>query len=406
MDVEVRPYRSTDLEAVTRIWREVGWIDDTERKAQGLATVLGLGAAHVAAIDGEAECLVHRTPGTVRYDRTDLPLCAITGVTTSAIGRGLGLATRLTADALAAGAQEGAAVAALGMFEQGFYNKVGMGTLSYLGFLNVDPSRLRVAAPARRPVRVTREQWPEVADLMARRARRHGGVTLDPPEVLRAEADFVDDPYLGLGFRRDGRLSACLLGTLKDENGPLRVALFAYEGDDDLRDLLGLLRSLSDQVHRVVMPEPPGIQLQDVVDRPIRDADPEDPSHSLWFGAAAFYQARILDLPACIGARTWPGEPVSFDLTLTDPLSDLDLPWPGLAGDHTVTVGPTSSVEPGHRGDLPVLRASVSALSRMWFGVRPATGLAITDDIEGPRELLEALDDVFVLPPALPGLAF
>jgi hypothetical protein len=241
---------------------------------------------------------------------------------------------------------------------------------------------------------------------MARRARRHGSVTLDPPEVLEAEAAFVDDPYLGLGFRRDGRLSACLMGTLKDENGPLRVALFAYEDDDDLRDLLGLLRSLSDQVHSVVMPEPPGIQLQDVVDRPIRGVDPEDASVSPWLSAIAFYQARILDLPACIGARSWPGEPVAFDLTLTDPLSDLDLPWPGLAGDHTVIVGPTSSVEPGHRGGLPVLRASTSAFSRLWFGVRPATGLAITDDIVGPRALLESLDEVFVLPPALPGLAF
>ena len=31
-------------------------------------------------------------------------------------------------------------------------------------------------------------------------------------------------------------------------------------------------------------------------------------------------------------------------------------------------------------------------------GVRPATGLAVTDDLEAPRNLLEALDDAFRLP--------
>jgi hypothetical protein len=76
----------------------VGWIDDSERTAEALATVLGYGAARVGVVDGEAECLVHRTPGVIRYDLTDLSLSAVTAVTTSPIARSMGLASRLTAE--------------------------------------------------------------------------------------------------------------------------------------------------------------------------------------------------------------------------------------------------------------------------------------------------------------------
>ena len=154
------------------------------------------------------------------------------------------------------------------------------------------------------------------------------------------------------------------------------------------------------------MVEPAGIQLQDLIDRPIRGAEPDDPDHKAWHTAMAWYQLRILDLPACVAARTWPGDEVPFDVVLTDPLSEADVDWPGLAGDHSITVGPTSTVQPGHRGGLPVLRASIGALSRLWFGVRPATGLTVTDDLAGPPELLEALDRALVLPPPLPELSF
>ena len=408
MDAEVRDYRDDDLPSVTRMWREIGWIEhDSEREAEALGHFLQHGAARVGIVAGDAECLVHRTPGTIRYDRLDLPLCAITAVTTSPVARNLGLASRMTAEAIAAGASDGAAVAALGMFEQGFYDRFGMGTLTYLDFVSFDPAKLRVDPPRRSPVRVTRDDWPEVAGLMARRSRRHGAVSLDPPAVLRAELAWVTDPYLGFGFRGDdGRLTACIVGTNPSENGPFKVQLFAYEGAPDLRDLLGLLRSLSAQLQQVQMVEPPAIQIQDLIDRPIRGSEPETPEHRPWHVAGAWYQLRILDLATCIGARSWPGEEVSFDLVLTDPLSAAEVDWPGLAGDHSITIGAPSSLRSGHRGDLPVLRASVGALSRMWFGVRPATGLAVTDDLTGPPELLDALDRALVLPPPLPDLSF
>ncbi len=407
MDAEERDYVEADMPAVLRMWREVGWIDDEDREAEALAAMLGYGAGRVGVVDGEAECLVHRTPGTIRYDQRDLSLSAVTAVTTSAIARNMGLATRLTAASIAAAGAEGAAVAALGMFEQGFYNRFGLGTLSYGHVLSFDPARLLVAPPRRRPVRVGRGDWEDLAALMARRWRPHGGVALDPTEALRAELGFVDDPYLGLGFRDDaGHLTACMVGTNTGEHGPYRIGLLAYEGLADLLDLLGLLRTLSAQVHEVRMDEPAGIQLQDLIATPIRGSEPDDPGQGIRHQAAAWYQLRILDLAAVVSARSWPGPEVAFDMVLTDPLSDADLDWPGLAGDHTITIGDSSTTARGHRGGLPVLRASVSALSRLWFGVRPATGLALTDDLDGPPELLAALDRALLLPPPSPSLQF
>ena len=42
----------------------------------------------------------------------------------------------------------------------------------------------------------------------------------------------------------------------------------------------------------------------------------------------------------------------------------------------------------------PTLTATVNAFTRLWLGVRPATGLAVTDDLSGPPELLQQLDQL------------
>jgi len=51
---------------------------------------------------------------------------------------------------------------------------------------------------------------------------------------------------------------------------------------------------------------------------------------------------------------------------------------------------------------LPTLTASVGAFTRLWLGVRPASGLAVTDDLTGPDDLLAGLDDAFHLPDPKP----
>ena len=46
------------------------------------------------------------------------------------------------------------------------------------------------------------------------------------------------------------------------------------------------------------------------------------------------------------------------------------------------------------------------AFTRLWLGVRPATGLAITDDLHGPDDLLDALDERLRLPEPVADWAF
>ena len=72
--------------------------------------------------------------------------------------------------------------------------------------------------------------------------------------------------------------------------------------------------------------------------------------------------------------------------------------WKGAGGEYVVELGRDSGAERGRDASLSTLKASINAFSRVWLGVRPATGLAVTDDLEGPRDLLEALDDAFRLP--------
>ena len=66
----------------------------------------------------------------------------------------------------------------------------------------------------------------------------------------------------------------------------------------------------------------------------------------------------------------------------------------------------SASAEPGRSETLPTLAASVGAFTRLWLGVRPAFGLAMTDDLRGPAALLEALDRVVRLPEPEPDWSF
>ena len=247
-----RPYDEADFDAVVRMWREVGWIEDSDEHQDALQAFLSAGSAEVAVVDDEAECLVHCAPGSIHYIGRPLPLCAITAVTTSLVGRRQRLASTLTARALQQGAAEGAAVAALGMFEQGFYDRFGFGTASYDHELSFDPSTLDVGhVPYRVPVRFGIADAADFHAALMRRLRSHGAIDLDPVGVHAAEMGWADN-LVGLGYRDDdGRVTHGFWGSTQGEYGPLRVTALTYETLDQLLEVLRLLRELGDQIRTV-----------------------------------------------------------------------------------------------------------------------------------------------------------
>ncbi|MCZ6887373.1 MAG: GNAT family N-acetyltransferase, partial [Gammaproteobacteria bacterium] len=224
-----------DLESVKRIWKEVGWVQTDEQAGQ-LNHFFSVGDAVVLHIDGEAECAVHSTPGAMRHGDTDLKLGAVTAVTTSRIARKLGAARKLTARILARQAQSGCEVSALGMFDQGFYDQVGFGTGSYSHYFKFDPTTLRVDGGIRPPKRLTKEDWPAISDAMRSRLRGHGGCVLDPPEIVRSQIGWTENPF-GLGYFDVKALTHFIWGEAKTEHGPYIVSLMGYRNTDQLFEL-------------------------------------------------------------------------------------------------------------------------------------------------------------------------
>lgn len=393
-----------DAAAVRRIWREVGWIDEEEQE-RALDLCLQRFDGWVARVDGDAECCVLTTAGSMRYQERDLRLGGVMAVSTSRVARRQGLAGRVTAAALAEAAGSGLAVAGLGMFEQGFYDRLGFGSMPYVVGLNFDPAKLRAPVRFRPPRRLTAADAALMHANRCARMRGHGSVVFDDAAVTESDVR-MEKAAFGLGYFEDGRLTHHLYGHAKEENGPCSIWWMAYRNGGQLQELLALIAGLSDQFHQVRMPEPAHVQLQDLLDWPLRGlAATRNAKHEQRFDAVSWQQLRILDLPACIAATRTP-RPVRFNLTLTDPVErhlggdgTAAGGWRGIAGEYAVDLGESSRAEPGHRAGLPELRASAGAFSRLWAGVRPATSLALTGGLTGPAELLAALDRSMPPPP-------
>lgn len=390
-----------DKETTHRIWRETGWIE--KEKEEEMDRLVGAGRSMVAELGEEAESLVLSAPGTVRYLNEDLPFAGVTAVTTSRVARKQGLASRLTARVIAADAAEGALVSGLGMFEQGFYNQLGFGTGSYEVWTAFDPARLRVDVRARVPRRISADDWAAVHASRLARKRTHGAVSIRSPELTRAEMAMARKAF-GLGYYDgpDGELTHHLWIGDRGEHGPYSVRWMSYRTGEQFLELMALLRNMGDQVRLVRMPEPPEIQLQDLIEQPSKQRQISAKSEyeaGAW--ATAWWQMRVNDLPGCMARTHLPGAPVRFHLHLDDPIAgflDQDAPWRGTSGDYVVTLGPESEARPGEDARLPTLRASLGAFTRLWLGVRPATGLAVSDDLRGSPELLAALNETLRLP--------
>lgn len=426
-----------DREAVRRIWREIGWCKSGQEQVVDIFSTGG--ATIVADLDGEAESVVTTSGGTMRYLREDLELAIVKFVATGHVARRQGLAGRLTAASLATAAADGALVATLGTFDQGYYDKLGFGTGSYETHVAFDPSHLETGRKARPPQRLTSDDAEAIHASLVNRQRGHGSCTITNPQITRAWLMWHPDSF-GLGYYGPvGELTHMLwFDVTSMDAGPYRVRWMSYQTNEQFLELMALIAGLGDQVRLVNMCEPIHIQFQDLLRRPQAETAARTGSkYEVSMRTGAWWQLRILDLPGCLEKTCLPCDDLRFNLHLTDPIArylDAASPWRGIAGDYVVTLGASSSAEPaadrkaqpaaetgagpgadrepqpgadreaepgagpGMDPSLPTLRASVNAFSRMWYGVRPATGLAVTDELSGPDDLLAQLDAAFLLP--------
>lgn len=407
LQIDIRDLEiDADMPALQRVWREIGW-SDSKQTDRAMLDFYAEGETGVAVINGEVECAVLAQFGTMRLDQQDLPLCVVSAVTTSRIARGLSLAQKLTARQLVNGQQAGAAVATLGMFDQGFYNKVGFGTGAYINEFAFDPGLLDVSLKARTPARLGVKQADQMLAAMMSRPRLHGSVVLNLPRTFKAELR-MDDGF-GLGYYDGPRLTHFVWMRPKGENGPYQVKWMGYENGDGLLELLALLKSLADQIYSIRLLEPPHVQLQSMLKRPFRaQAIAEKGKFYADQNTYAWYQLRVLDLPSCLDALSYSGPDIVFQLHLEDPIDGVlaaeDLAaeraaWRSLSGDWVVTLGRQSTAVSGTDAALPTLACTVNSFSRLLWGVASASSLAISDGVRAPLSLLESLDGVFTANP-------
>jgi len=404
-----------DFESFFRLLLEAGWTTDTPTTREAQAIYAGSGRVLVADLGGEVESFASTHQGRMLHLDSELPLSVVSGVITGHVARQRGLALRLTAEAIAADAVErGAAVTILGIFDQGFYDRLGFGTGPYDAYAAFDPAEISVKErPATPPVRLGADDWERIHAARVARRSVHGSIVVDDPRWTQQEL-LRRDNAIGLGFEdpATGEITHHLFATPQDgTSGAWNIAWLAYRTPRQMRELMTLLASMADQLKLIRLIEPPGLQIQSLVNRPFRrrglSVGGKFESASRVF---AWWQARILDLEACVAATRLPGgESVTFGLDLTDPVSEYLSPatrekWSGVQGEWTVTLGLESRAERGAaQGGVPVLRTSVNTFTRLWLGAaRPADLSFIAPDLDAPADLLARLDAVLRLPPPRP----
>ena len=403
-NIEILDYNhERDFEAIKQIWIDVGWLDadDIDDDEKGLEAMLGCSKTVVFPVDGVAECSVICQEGYMRYLSEDLNLGVVAGVTTGHVARRMGAARKLTADSLATLAEEGSEIAALGMFDQGFYDQLGFGTGSYVSEVHFDPNTLTLKNRFRPPKRLSADDWQAMHGAMKNRKRWHGGCWITAPETIKAECIWSDSPF-GLGYYDNSELTHFFWGESEGQHGPYKITHIAYQTTDQLFELLALIKSLGDQVNKVQMEAPAEVQLQDLLDQPFRIRRmTEGSDHANWHEVNAVWQARILDVAKCMAKTHLDTQPLRFNLKLTDPVANHLHPsrqWQGVAGDYVVTLGPDSAAIEGLDDNLETLNASVNAFTRAWLGVREPSALSLTDDLAASPELLAQLDRALQLP--------
>ena len=401
----LRPYNSNnDGKDLFRVIRECGWPDPEKNKAlqEAWKNFAESGNADVAEWKGHVEASITSHRGSIRMMDRELPLCAVTSVCVGHILRRTGTASKLTARLLAREASE-CSVAALGMFDQGFYDKLGFGAFPYTYTVSVDPNTLMVPSLKRRPVRLSHADIDRMLKNILKRRINHGQVQISLREFFMLSLHEIEDGF-GIGFENDdGEITHHMWMAAKSENGPYNVYWMIYEDYDGLMELLSFMKSLSDQVNCFKFTEPYGMQIQDLLLRPFRTREiSAEGKYRNEITAESWQQARILNMEKTFAVIRIPHGQIDFNLDLNDPIESSlpeDSEWRGLGGQWTIRIGEqVSTATQGHQNNLPLLRASVNALTRLVFGVQMASSLSVLDDFSAPNDLIESLDESLRLP--------
>ena len=383
-------------ESVRRIWREIGWMSKENYDAMDIE--IENSETIVKEINGEAETLVSSVMGNYNYNGTNLNLSAIIAVTTSLVARKKGYAGKLTAQKIAEDVKSGAEICGLGMFEQGYYDRLGFGSIGYQNWIQFCPENLNLKINRKVPKRYSVDDYIKIHESRIKRIKKHGALDL-PEHITRAGLKFNEKKSLALGYENDkGDISHHLL--LRDANsshGPMFVDWMAYRNYDQFIELIGLLKSFEDQIFAIKMPEPPLMQFQDFLDKPFRNYRKTDKSKYRSFNKAqATHQFRIVNLFKCI-EKTVIKENVKFNLILHDPIEEFlnNNDWKGISGNYILDLGKRSAAKKGYSEKLSTLECDVNNFTRMWLGVLPASVLQIYENFDCDEKLIKKLDDVF-----------
>jgi len=404
--MEFRDVHVSDLDAIYRLWEEAGWArpDSAENHRKMLEAFLAVGHGRVAIHDDAPVAMALTHPAHIRHLDSTLPCAIVAAVNTAQHVRKRGLAARLTAEMLALKASEGIPVTVLGMFDQGFYNKLGYGSGPAMHIAYFDPRSLRREFLCRIPKRFTLDIAAQLHAARMQRLPSHGQLLPDDARIVEADL-FENGEGFGLGYfdGPDGTLSHGFWVTTRDaEFGPYDIHMLTYQSPAQFHELLGLMRTFGDQVYTIAVLEPPMVQWQDLLDEPFRRRRiGRGGSHAVEPKQMAWWQIRILDLPAALAATHLPGPSITFQAQITDPIVEVlpdDSPWRGIGGEYVITLGEECSAVPGSRADLPVLKTSINAFSRLWFGCRTAMELEMSDHFVASPSLIAEIDRVWRLP--------
>ena len=399
----IRAYEEKDLDQCLRMFQEVGWMEGDDSDKDSFSAFSSDSRVNVVELGGEAEVIALTRAGSMRYQEHEIPMAGVTGVVASRVARTQGWPLRVTAHSIAETVEHGAAVSVLGMFDQGYYDKLGFGSLPYHRITTVDPASFKVPKLSRSPIRLSKDDAKEIHECRLRRMRVHGSCNMNGVGITECDMTWDAKGVFGLGFRDDdGLLTHFVVCKPKDEHGPYYLAFMAYETYGQFIELLSLIKSLSVQVHGIRIADPPNIQLQDFLDKPLasqrarRGGDFDINQNS-----SAWMQLRINNVETCVDAMSLPCESFSFHLKLNDPIENFlseKTSWRGESGNWIITLGKSSNATRGKDESLPTLEATMSGFSRLWIGALTASSLRAAGQINGDDSLLKQLDASLLLP--------